>query len=216
MYLRLGSILMVETVKNATNNGNVPNEYAKLYFAEKPKEPEPVLGSVFEEVFFENKFFLQPQKSEESQKFFESKRTLVQKIGAGMEGFFMSFISLSALITFGAGFLFNKIPEHIFTKSLKPLAVGLYVMSFLFAALAYNTGNRYNKKLGTLSNLYSMSDKEAQNKADKAIKELYNANKNNVGFEIIKNADANDKMDKLIGDLNKHLAKNALSKTESK
>ena len=38
---------MVETVKNTTNNGNVPNEYAKLYFAEKPKEPEPVLGSVF-------------------------------------------------------------------------------------------------------------------------------------------------------------------------
>ena len=192
---------MVKTVQNDVAKNITPSDYAKLYFRDKTEKEPPKVESVFQEDVLWNKKFISSEPPEETQQFFDDKKTFDNKLSGALGGAFLSFISLSTLVTIAGGFIFNKLPEHIFDKSLKPLAIGVYVLSALAGFLAYNSANKYNKNLDNLNNIYSLSNKQEQQKADKEIQEIAKANTGKGFIDFIGTISSNNKMEDLISRL---------------
>ncbi len=192
---------MVKAVQSNAEKDITSSGYAKLYFKDKTEKESPKAESVFQEDVLWNKKFVSSEPPEETLHFFNDKKTFDNKLSGALGGAFLSFISLSTLVTFAGGLIFGKLPEHILDKSLKPLAIGVYLLSALAGFLVYNSANKYNKNLDNLNNIYSLSNKQEQQKADKEIQEIAKANTGKGFIDFIDTISSNNKMEDLISRL---------------
>lgn len=205
---------MTQAVQNSTVKSNTPTEYAKLYYAKKPEDNTFDGDSIFGEILPASQYISELHINEESEKFFKDKKSVGTKLAAGGEAFLMTFVgSMGIMLISGMGFL-NKISERNFDKIGKAIAIGQYALCFLFAYLSYNVGNKYNKKLDELNDIYHKSDKKARKKADKVIKKLCDNPKYNHGMSFIDDREKISQMQNIIDMLNKDLLNKYTSKAQ--
>ena len=193
---------MSEALTNNVKKSDTPSDYAKLYF-KKPKKEDFDAASVFDNAFPFSKYMSELHFNEETNQFLNTRKTIGDKIAAGGECAMYAFGGLTGgLLGFTMLFL-NKLPEHTFEKTLKPMTIAFYGLCFLAGYFAYRSANNYNKNLDKLSSLYSQADKKDKQNADKEIKAIINNKDLKGGIEFINNYEKNKRLERIIARLEK-------------